>query len=213
MISKTIVSGRIIKKYKIPLDQIQQLNDKFDENKNSLESKGAKLAGRLDSELESSKVIQSLPIFKTIKECMNEYMVSLNNFSLTDNPVYNLKIITMWINDMQPHEYNPIHTHHDGTGWSTVMFLKVPNFINDAKHKHKFRDGALGFVFPENQAMFYEPEVGDFYIFPYDLEHMVYPFVGDGQRRSLSINYDVFHQADGKQYKVVNNDNFRQVKV
>ena len=75
MISKTIVSGRIIKKYKIPLNQVEELNKKYEDNKHSLESKGAKLAGRLDSELESTKVIQSLPIFETIKKCMNEYMI------------------------------------------------------------------------------------------------------------------------------------------
>ena len=192
MISKTIVSGRIIKKYKIPLNQVEELNKKYEDNKHSLESKGAKLAGRLDSELESTKVIQSLPIFETIKKCMNEYMISLNHFSLTPKPMYNLKIITMWINDMQPHEYNPIHTHHDGTGWSTVMFLKVPNFINDAKHKHKFRDGALGFIFPENKTMFYEPSVGDFYIFEASHQHFVLPYKTndkDPTRRSMSFNF------------------------
>ena len=192
MISKTIVSGRIIKKYKIPLNQVEELNKKYEDNKHSLESKGAKLAGRLDSELESTKVIQSLPIFETIKKCMNEYMISLNHFSLTPKPMYNLKIITMWINDMQPHEYNPIHTHHDGTGWSTVMFLKVPNFINDAKHKHKFRDGALGFIFPENKTMFYEPSVGDFYIFEASHQHFVLPYKtndSDPTRRSMSFNF------------------------
>jgi hypothetical protein len=192
MISKTIVSGRIIKKYKIPLNQVEELNKKYEDNKHSLESKGAKLAGRLDSELESTKVIQSLPIFETIKKCMNEYMISLNHFSLTPKPMYNLKIITMWINDMQPREYNPIHTHHDGTGWSTVMFLKVPNFINDAKHKHKFRDGALGFIFPENKTMFYEPDVGDFYIFEASHQHFVLPYKtndSDPTRRSMSFNF------------------------
>ena len=192
MISKTIVSGRIIKKYKIPLNQVEELNKKYEDNKHSLESKGAKLAGRLDSELESTKVIQSLPILETIKKCMNEYMISLNHFSLTPKPMYNLKIITMWINDMQPHEYNPIHTHHDGTGWSTVMFLKVPNFINDAKHKHKFRDGALGFIFPENKTMFYEPSVGDFYIFEASHQHFVLPYKTDDKdptRRSMSFNF------------------------
>ena len=194
MISKTIVSGRIIKKYKIPLNQVEELNKKYEDNKHSLESKGAKLAGRLDSELESTKVIQSLPIFETIKKCMNEYMISLNHFSLSPKPINNLKIITMWINDMQPHEYNPIHTHHDGTGWSTVMFLKVPNFINDAKHKHKFRDGALGFVFPNNETRFYEPEVGDFYIFEASHQHFVSPYKTndeDPTRRSMSLNFIV----------------------
>jgi hypothetical protein len=193
-VSKTIVSGRIIKKYKIPLDQVEELNKKYEDNKHSLESKGAKLAGRLDSELESTKVIQSLPIFETIKKCMNEYMISLNHFSLSPKPINNLKIITMWINDMQPHEYNPIHTHHDGTGWSTVMFLKVPNFIDDTKHKHKFRDGALGFVFPNNETRFYEPEVGDFYIFEASHQHFVSPYKTndeDPTRRSMSLNFIV----------------------
>ena len=191
-VSKTIVSGRIIKKYKIPLNQVEELNKKYEDNKHSLESKGAKLAGRLDSELESTKVIQSLPIFETIKKCMNEYMISLNHFSLSPKPINNLKIITMWINDMQPHEYNPPHVHHDRTGWSTVMFLKVPNFINDLKHKHKFRDGALGFIFPENKTMFYEPSVGDFYIFEASHQHFVLPYKTndkDPTRRSMSFNF------------------------
>ena len=45
-----------------------------------------------------------------------------------------------------------------------------------------------------------QPEVGDFYIFPYDLEHLVYPFRGDGMRRSLSVNYDVFHRHVPKKW-------------
>jgi hypothetical protein len=39
----------------------------------------------------------------------------------------------------------------------------------------------------------YQPnvEIGDFYIFPYDVRHTVYPFNGPGTRRTLAANCDV----------------------
>ena len=33
--------------------------------------------------------------------------------------------------------------------------------------------------------------VGDLYVFPYDIKHGVYPFTGDGVRRTLSYNCDM----------------------
>ena len=51
--SKTFVTGKIIKRYEIPLEQIKELNDAFDERKKNLEDKGPKLAGRIDTELSS----------------------------------------------------------------------------------------------------------------------------------------------------------------
>jgi hypothetical protein len=99
----------------------------------------------------------------------------------------------MWINDMQPHEYNPPHTHHDKRGWSTVMFLKVPNLINDVKHKHKFRDGSLGFVYPGDNVKFFDPKVGHFYIFEASHMHFVFPYKTtdkDPIRRSMSFNFE-----------------------
>ncbi len=67
---------------------------------------------------------------------------------------------------MKEGEYNPPHTHHDNTGWSSVMFLKVPEFINDVKDPHKFRDGQLGFTDVNGtNKTWMEPEIGHFYIF------------------------------------------------
>ena len=39
----------------------------------------------------------------------------------------------------------------------------------------------------------YQPEIKerDFYIFPYDMRHTVYPFNGKGYRRTLAANCDV----------------------
>jgi len=192
MTSKTFVNGRIIKRYKIPLDEIDELNKEFDKQKSKLEDKGPKLAGRIDTELQVTDIMPDLKIMKSLQKNMHDYMAALYNFGLSTNPVFNLEILTMWINDMQPHEYNPPHTHHDMTGYSTVLFLKVPNFINDVKHEHKFKDGLLGFIARDTITDYYKPEVGHFYIFEASHQHFVLPYKTndkDPTRRSMSFNF------------------------
>ena len=192
MNSKTFVSGRIIKRYQIPLNEIDELNKTFDKNKKNLDSRGRLLAGRIDTELTVTDIVPKLKIMSTMEKNINDYMMSLNHFGITKSPQYNLRILTMWINDMQPHEYNPPHTHHDLTGWSTVLFLKVPNFINDVKHPHKFKDGKLGFFSRDTHCDFYECKVGDFYIFEASHQHFVMPYKTndvDPVRRSMSFNF------------------------
>ena len=39
-----------------------------------------------------------------------------------------------------------------------------------------------------------KPSVGDFFVFPSDLIHMVYPFYSDGERRSFSMNMSIIQQ-------------------
>ena len=191
--SKTFLSGRIIKRYDIPLKEIEELNNAFDKSKNNLEDKGAKLAGRIDTELSVTDFVPKLLIYETIKKYMNDYLMSLNHFGLSNNPICDINITSMWINDMQPYEYNPPHTHHDNTGWSSVMFLKVPEFINDAKDPHKYKDGFLGFTDVNGtNCTWMEPKVGHFYIFEARHQHCVMPFKVKNKgdiRRSMSFNF------------------------
>ena len=70
--SKTFLSGRIIKRYDIPLKEIEELNNSFDKSKNNLEDKGAKLAGRIDTELSVTDFVPKLLIYETIKKYMND---------------------------------------------------------------------------------------------------------------------------------------------
>ena len=35
------------------------------------------------------------------------------------------------------------------------------------------------------------PKVGDFYLFPHYMMHNVYPFKGNGERRSMSFNVSI----------------------
>ena len=77
MTSKTFVNGRIIKRYKIPLDEIDELNKEFDKQKSKLEDKGPKLAGRIDTELQVTDIMPNLKIMKSLQKNMHDYMAAL----------------------------------------------------------------------------------------------------------------------------------------
>jgi len=190
--SETTVFGRVVKKYEMPLDSIKDINLKYEKEKEKLNSFGHRLAGRLDSELDITAMLGKTKISKDIVDCMNDYMNTLIQLRLFAEKKP-LEIISCWINDMKENEYNPPHTHHDGTGWSTVLFLKVPEFINDAKDPHKFHDGQLGFIGIDGESCTWmDPKVGDFYIFPSCHQHCVMPFKTKNKvdvRRSMSFNF------------------------
>ena len=108
-------------------------------------------------------------------------------------------------------DYNPIHDHGTKTimGISTTAWTKVPQQILDQPaagsplyNKYDASgacDGYLAFNYGRNEIMNVErlrppqsfevqPEVGKLYIFPSWLSHMVYPFKGEGERRTVASN-------------------------
>ena len=191
---KNYIFGKLVNCYNLPLEKIDELNNKYEETKEKLNSFGSKLAGRLDSELEFTNILQSTSIYDDIVECMTDYVKNMGEFNIwSSEQKANLNIISCWINDMQEGEYNPPHTHHDNTGWSSVMFLKVPEFVNDAKDPHKFRDGELGFTDVTGANMTWmQPKVGQFFIFQANHQHCVMPFKVKNKgdvRRSMSFNF------------------------
>ena len=186
------VSGKIISKYKIKKSYIKDLNEIYEKSKNHLESYGPRLAGRLETELNIIHLIEKTKGFKFIVKCMEDHIHSSIDFGLAKPGPHHLDIIGCWINDMVEGEYNPPHTHHNGSGWSVVLFLKIPKFIDDTKDPHKFLDGNLGFIVEDNRCQHFEPKVGDFYIFNANHQHFVMPFKTKKPkeiRRSMSFNF------------------------
>jgi len=124
---------------------------------------------------------------------MNDYVNSLENFKLLTQGPHHMRIMSCWINDMVEGEYNPPHTHHNLTGWSSVLFLKIPSFVQKLKAPHKFKDGHLGFINVDGiSTSWFQPEVGDFYIFEARHQHCVMPFKTINKnevRRSMSFNF------------------------
>jgi len=191
-----IIFGRIVKRYKMSMEDINDLNEKYETVKKQLGSYGARLAGRLKSELDFTKILESTSAWKKIMEHVLDYQKTCFTHNLLKD-THDLDILSCWVNDMKEGEYNPPHTHHDGTGWSSVLFLKVPEFLDDTEEgsHHKFKDGQLGFVGVDGSTSFYvEPQVGDFYIFEARHQHFVMPFKTKTKgriRRSMSFNFIV----------------------
>ena len=194
MKEKIITDSFFIGHYTIANKYIKDLNKRYEAAKDGLKSYGPKLAGRLDSELEMLNIIQSTDSFPQIVKCMEKHIKQSIEFKCLPSKSYDLDIVGCWINDMKEGEYNPPHTHHDGSGWSTVLFLEVPEFINDAKDPHKFKDGMLCFIMEGNTTYYIVPKVGDFYIFHARHQHCVMPFKTKDPkeiRRSMSFNFIV----------------------
>jgi len=109
-------------------------------------------------------------------------------------------INSIWVNEMKSHEYNPIHIHQGKlySGLSSVMVLKVPSETGvEYSAPEKPMNGRLqiiGAAAGQFAKTDYSPnmKIGDFYIFPYDMRHCVYPFNGTKEkRRTLVCNCDV----------------------
>jgi len=192
MKKQIIVEGRFISKFVVPQKYIKDLNNCYEKAKTHLTSYGHRLAGRLDSELNMMTLIEKTQAFKYFVNCISDHVQTSEDFSVFPSGPHHLDINGCWINDMTEGEYNPPHTHHDGTGWSTVLFLKVPEFIDDTKDPHKFKDGQLCFIMNQNICHYVTPKVGDFYIFRADHQHCVMPFKTKKPgaiRRSMSFNF------------------------
>ena len=98
-------------------------------------------------------------------------------------------------------DYNPIHTHTD-CELTCVGFLKVPDLSAERKKKQGYdsprspngvleilnNTGSSDKSFFENDRIGFFPKVGNWYLFPANLRHGVYPYKSDGERRSFSIN-------------------------
>jgi len=108
-------------------------------------------------------------------------------------------------------DYNPIHDHGTKTimGISTTGWTKVPQQILDqptagSQNYSLYQasgdcDGYIAFQYGRNELMNTErlrppqsfvikPEVGKLLVFPSWLQHMVYPFKGEGERRTIASN-------------------------
>jgi hypothetical protein len=115
---------------------------------------------------------------------------------------YQTHLNSIWVNEMVAHEYNPTHTHQGNlfTGLSSVMILKLPSTYGvEYSASETPQNGKLQLMGAANgqfAKIDYEPpmKLRDFYVFPYDMRHCVYPFNGtDETRRTLAANCDVLY--------------------
>jgi len=139
----------------------------------------------------------------------------INEFSRATGATYKtnkqVAMDELWSVHSYERDYNPIHSHGTKTlmGVSATMWTKVPQQILDLPtsgtpdyslyNASGHSDGCLAFSYGKQhvtdidtltppQSFVIRPEVGKLYLFPSWLQHMVYPFQGKGERRTVAAN-------------------------
>jgi hypothetical protein len=189
--SKTIHLGQKILHFEVPEGLVGEINDVYRDKFSKLESYNSNLAGKIVKEY---RVDEALPesVKRYFEERFTDYLMEVKVMRFA-HPA------SAWINEMVEYEYNPFHHHIGKTeiGLTSVLCLKKPNGYgveiareDDPANGRLELVGNGGGMFGYNQHKV-DLEVGDLYIFPYDMKHGVYPFTGKGVRRTLSYNCDM----------------------
>ena len=197
--------GQTVLKYLVPYYIFTSINLIYEKEFNNLPSANKTLIGKIqkesslyyngmDSDLMQKHNFLTHDIIQWFKNIYKHYL----EFNYIIEPKLNLQSI--WINEMKKHEYNPMHVHRGDifTGLSSVMILDLPDTYGvEYSAEDKPQNGALAIV-GSSSGQFaktdYTPAIalGDFFVFPYDMRHCVYPFNGTNQtRRTLAANCDV----------------------
>jgi len=192
-------------KYQVPYDIFITINAIYESQFKNLPSANKTLVGKIQNEhsiyyngADETKVKRHnfLP-YNIVKWFEDIYKHYLNYNKIRK---YKTHLNSIWINEMKQHEYNPTHIHRGSiyTGLSSVMILKLPNTYgveySASETPQNGRLQILGAANGQFAKIDYQPpmEIRDFYVFPYDMRHCVYPFNGTDQtRRTLAANCDV----------------------
>ena len=200
----------------MPKDMIDSVNDYMDEyreDKNK-ESLAKTLVGQIDKGeqlLLDHNDKRMVEYNNFICSLGAEY---INHFAASGNSVKGPKQVQIdetWSVHSYDGDYNPIHDHGTKTlmGISTTAWTKVPpqigakatansptySLYNESGHS----DGCIAFQYGQvsvidgdrlkpAQSFVMTPEVGKLLLFPSWLQHMVYPFKGEGERRTIASN-------------------------
>jgi len=196
--------GQTVLRYEVPLDVFNTINDIYEKKYPTLPPANGQLIGKIEKEhslfyqgADTSKMHHHnvLPdqVLQWIDKAMGHYL----DFNRITG--YKKSLNSVWVNTMFEHEYNPVHVHQGTlfTGLSSVMILKLPeSFGVEYSSTHQPQNGKLQ-ILGSSSGQFacidYQPYLKerDFFVFPYDMRHTVYPFNGPGFRRSLAANMDV----------------------
>ena len=196
--------GQTVLKYQVPLDVFNTINNIYETKYQTLPPANKQLVGKIEKEhslfyqgKDTSKMHHHNMLTNNVLQWIDKTMDHYLDFNKIQD--YEKLLNSIWVNQMFQHEYNPVHVHQGSlhTGLSSVMILKLPkSFGVEYSSEHFPMNGMLqimGNASGQFASMDYSPNIAerDFYIFPYDVRHCVYPFNGEGYRRTLSANMDV----------------------
>ena len=197
--------GQSILKYEVPLDIFTTINNIYQNNFDTLDPANKQLVGKIQNEhslFYGGKDESKMKNHNKLTQDVIKYFMDMFKHYLNWNKIrdYNLHLNSIWVNQMKEHEYNPVHIHRGTlfTGLSSVMILSLPStYGKEYSNEEVPQNGKLqilGSASGQFAKIDFQPElkVRDFFIFPYDMRHCVYPFNSTNEtRRTLAANCDV----------------------
>ena len=208
-----------VMKTKLPppiLEKMINITDKIVDNAENEKSHGEHLAGQIKNELwVDHEILQKEQVMDFFLDVSRNYVIQaycqaepLKRPAILAEEWYT-QMLSMWVISQKDGEYNPCHIHTQ-CHLSTVMYLKIPEYLPTRK-SHRKDDGAINFTGNTsndqiwgNPTLTFQPQVGDFYVFPASQQHWVYPFRtpdGKGERRSVSFNVVFSSKTEQEQRK------------
>ncbi len=199
-----IFLGQSVLKYQVPLDVYNIINNIYETKYPELKPANKQLVGKIEKEhslffdgKDGPKMTRHNHLPQNVLQWFHQKFTHYLQWNKVKE--YKMHLNSIWVNQMFEHEYNPVHVHQGSlfTGLSSVMILKLPESYGieysaaDAPQNGKLQ------ILGSSSGMFahidYQPNIKerDFYVFPYDMRHCVYPFNGPGYRRTLAANMDV----------------------
>ena len=170
---------------------------------------------QLEISLKEDRITPLINIIQSLG--LNYYDYFYKRTEDTSQPKKVAHVYTMWSVHSYAGDYNPLHDHGAQTlqGLSGSLYTKIPPAIQESSNDLDLRNasgnqnGYLQFVYGDSpvigpsmfkiaQNMAVRPVVGDLYLWPSWLEHMVYPFDGEGERRSIAFNISFHKPGEGK---------------
>ena len=196
--------GQSVLKYEVPLDIYNIINHVYETKYPELKPANKQLVGKIEKEHSlffDGEDSERMTKHNHLPQNVLQWFYQKFKHYLHWNKVleYKLHFNSVWINQMFEHEYNPVHVHQGTifTGLSSVMILKLPESYGvEYSAPGQPQNGKLQML-GSSSGMFanidYQPQIKerDFFVFPYDMRHCVYPFNGPGYRRTLAANMDV----------------------
>ena len=197
--------GQSILRYEVPLDIFITINNIYQNNFDTLDPANKQLVGKIQNEhslFYGGKDESKMKNHNKLTQDVIKYFMDMFKHYLNWNKIreYDLHLNSIWINQMKEHEYNPVHIHRGTlfTGLSSVMILSLPStYGKEYSNEEVPQNGKLqilGSASGQFAKIDFQPslKVRDFFIFPYDMRHCVYPFNSTNEtRRTLAANCDV----------------------
>ena len=205
---KTFSIGRI----EFPMEIIDEVNKHIDEviiPANNSFADG--LVGQLKNDSKSAQL--DFPLDDDVGQQLKTVFEQVGKTFLKNgyNRDSDTECFQCWTNHAYAGDYNPYHDHGVQTmaGLSGFLWLKVPECIEKLDPNPNALNNASGAVdgftqliwgtsnrkdmleLKEQTEDYVKPEVGVMLVFPNWLKHAVMPFFGEGERRSMAMNWNV----------------------